>query len=158
MHKSDMEAALSWCLVDYNHAHGDVTVAITFAHDRSLIRDHLDPERSYPSPIQLDQICHLSQIYETGEEFKYQPRIEWVQYFNNLLAKMSAETIPPSIHKMSTSQFTRKQLMQRPDFSEWQAAELNSNSWIPTTVITCLVIHVHARLMPFCYVRYGLIT
>ena len=125
MTKSDTEAALSQCLVDYVDSHGDVDVKITFAHDRSLIRDHIDPNRTHPSPIQLDQICHLSQIYETGEEFKYQPHldIEWVQYFNNLLAKMSDELIHPSINKTSTSQFTRKQLLQRPDFSEWQAAE-----------------------------------
>jgi Integrase core domain. len=122
--KSDTEAALSRCLVDYSHSHDHTTVSITFAHDRSLIRDRIDPDRMYPSPIQLDQICHLSQIYETGEEFKYQPHldVEWVQYFDNLMTTMPSDP-HDAIHKTSTSQFTRKQLMSRPDFEEWKKAE-----------------------------------
>ena len=124
MDRSETEAALSRCLVDYDHTIGDVYVSITFAHDRSLIRQHIDPDLPHPSPIQLDQICHLSQIYETGEEFKYQPHldIEWVQYFNNLLATMPDEH-HLAINKTSSSQFTRKQLMSRPDFPQWQEAE-----------------------------------
>jgi Reverse transcriptase (RNA-dependent DNA polymerase)./Integrase core domain. len=120
--KLDAEAALSCCLVDSSTANSDSFVSITFAHDRSLIHLSLSPEP--PSPIQLDQIYHISQIFETGEEIKYQPRLDsgWFQYFDNLVNQLS-DSADEFIQKTTSSQFTRKQLMQRDDFASWREAE-----------------------------------
>jgi Integrase core domain. len=87
--RSDTKAALSHCLVDTSNSPSPVSVTITFAHDRALIRSDLSPED--PSPIQMDQIHHVSQIYETGEEIQYQPRLDtaWFRYFNNLVNQLS---------------------------------------------------------------------
>jgi hypothetical protein len=109
--KDDTEAALSRCLTDCASSTTAINVVITFANDRSMLRPVLDPD-SQPSPIQLDQICHIAQIYETGEETKYQPTLDtaWFQYFKNLLTHANDDNInqdTPSIHKTSTSQFTR---------------------------------------------------
>jgi hypothetical protein len=74
----DTTSALSRALVD-STASSSHCVNITFAHDRALIRSHLDPDPGITSPIQMDQICHISRVFETGEEIIYQPRldIEW---------------------------------------------------------------------------------
>jgi hypothetical protein len=50
----------------------------------------------------------------------------WIEYFDNLVN--STEATPPPIvedriHKVSTSQFTRRQLMAQEDFQEWLQAE-----------------------------------
>jgi Reverse transcriptase (RNA-dependent DNA polymerase). len=118
--RSDTEAALSRYLVDLSSSSRRITADITFAHDRSMHRTQLDPNNYAPSPIQMDQICHLTQVYETGEEIKYQPILdqEWFRYFDDLIANL-----PPAIHKTSTSQFTRSQLSKRDDFKLWLAAE-----------------------------------
>jgi Reverse transcriptase (RNA-dependent DNA polymerase). len=121
--KKDTEAGLSRCLVDASSSHSPTSVTITFAHDRSLIRENILPDMA-PSPIQLDQICHLSQIYETGEEIKYQPHLDatWFEYFENLVNQLS-DVDDEYIRKTSTSQFTRSQLVKRDDFQEWLKAE-----------------------------------
>lgn len=127
----DTEAALSQCLVDHQHQTGPHKVVITFAHDRSLIQQDLDPEASIPSPIQMDQICHLATIYETGEEIKYQAQLDqkWFEYFKDLTGEMpndkfmmvqevndtsidtkEDDNLENYIHKASTMQFTRRQL------------------------------------------------
>jgi hypothetical protein len=124
--KQSAEAALSRHLVDSSSTTEPYTVNITFASDKALLRDdHVDVE---PSPIQLDQICHISTIIETGEEWKYQTTIDldWVEYFDNLVYSVGAKA--PSIedegiNKVSTSQFTRRQLMAQGDFQEWLQAE-----------------------------------
>lgn len=66
-----------------------------------------------PSLIQLDQICHISSIIETGEEIKYQARLDmdWIAYFNNFVHSSCSEDSLDgknggSINKVSTSQFT----------------------------------------------------
>jgi hypothetical protein len=69
----DTTAALSQVLVDSTSSSSPTFVDITFAHDRALIRSQLDPDPGIASPIQLDQICHLSHAFETGEEIIYQP-------------------------------------------------------------------------------------
>jgi len=77
---------------------------------------------------ELDQICHIAQIYETGEETKYQPTIDaaWFQYFKNLLTHAHDDHIDEnalSIHKTSMSQFTCQQLQSCSDFKQWMEAE-----------------------------------
>jgi hypothetical protein len=137
----DTTAALSRVLVDSSSSTTPTHVTITFAHDRNLICNHLDPDPGIASPIQLDQICHISQIFETGEEIVYQPRLnmEWFQYFENLTNDLacddgstaiqyiseasSDDKSHPSIQKTSTTQFTRRQLKLRDDFNEWLEAE-----------------------------------
>jgi hypothetical protein len=124
--KQSAEAALSRHLVDASSASSSYTLSIVFASDQGLRRkEDIDVE---PSPIQLDQICHISTIIETGEEWKYQTTIDldWIEYFDNLVN--STEATPPPIvedriHKVSTSQFTRRQLMAQEDFQEWLQAE-----------------------------------
>jgi hypothetical protein len=124
--KQSAEAALSCHLVDASSASSSYTLSIVFASDQGLRRkEDINVE---PSPIQLDQICHISTIIETGEEWKYQTTIDldWIEYFDNLVN--STEATPPpivedGIHKVSTSQFTRRQLMAQEDFHEWLQAE-----------------------------------
>lgn len=120
--RSDTEAALSRCLVDSSNAQIPTFVSITFAHDQSLIQSELTPEP--PSPIQMDRIYHISQIFQTGEEIKYQARLdsEWFRYFDNLVNQLS-ELADEYIQKTTSSQFTRKQLMKRDDFELWREAE-----------------------------------
>lgn len=117
--KDDMEAALCRCLVDSAQSSSPVTANITFAHDCSLIRSQIDPDASVPSLIRLDQIHHIAHIFETGEEIKYQPRVdaEWFHSFDDLVQKLSID-VDEYIKKTSTSQFTRKQLMKRDDFKQ----------------------------------------
>jgi Reverse transcriptase (RNA-dependent DNA polymerase). len=137
----DTNAALSRALVDSSTTSDPTFVTITFAHDRAITRPNHDPDPDVTSPIQMDQICHVSQIYETGEAIKYQPRldIEWFKYFEDLTKdvvcddgsteiRLVSENIShtktfESLHKTSTSQFTRRHLQQRDDFPEWLAAE-----------------------------------
>jgi hypothetical protein len=113
-------------LVDSSGCTSPPSINITFASDKTILRrDTPDVE---PAPIQLDQICHLSCITDTGEEVKYQARIDvdWITYFDDLVSSPSSNSSPiesDAIKKVSTSQFTRKQLMARPDFAEWQQAE-----------------------------------
>jgi hypothetical protein len=120
--RSDTETALSRCLVDAANSSSPVSVHITFAHDWTLIRNDLNP--ADPSPIHMDQIYHVSQIYETGEEIQYQPRLDtaWFRYFDNLVNQLS-ELADDFIQKTTSSQFTRKQLIQRDDFHLWLEAE-----------------------------------
>jgi hypothetical protein len=67
--KQSAEAALSCHLVDASSASSSYTLSIVFASDQGLRRkEDINVE---PSPIQLDQICHISTIIETGEEWKY---------------------------------------------------------------------------------------
>jgi Reverse transcriptase (RNA-dependent DNA polymerase). len=89
-----------------------------------LICQHIDPNASIPSPIQLDQIHHIAHIFKTGEEIKYQPRVdaEWFRYFDELVQQLTL-TADEYILKTSTSQFTCKQLMQRDDFNQCREAE-----------------------------------
>jgi hypothetical protein len=137
----DTEAALSRCLVDSQDNSLSHVVTITFAHDRSIIRHDLDPENGGVSPIQMDQICHISHIFETGEEIKYQPHLDaaWFKYFEDLTSDMPTNDENAStknnhdgselednndfIKKTSSSQFTRRQLQLQDDFKEWLAAE-----------------------------------
>jgi hypothetical protein len=120
--KPETEAALSRYLVDLANSSDPIYVSITFAHDRALIQADLNPED--PSPIQMDQIYHISQIYKTGEEIQYQPRLDtaWFQYFDNLVNQLS-ESADEYVQKTTSSQFTRKQLMKREDFNLWLEAE-----------------------------------
>jgi hypothetical protein len=113
-------------LVDASDCSVPPSLSITFASDKSLLRRH-DPDVE-PAPIQLDQICHISSLADTGEEVKYQARIDfdWIAYFDDLVNCPTSCSLPiddDAIHKVSTSQFTRRQLMSRPDFHEWQQAE-----------------------------------
>jgi hypothetical protein len=128
MDKSTAEAALSRRLVDISQSDARISVSITFASDKNLLRRKEDDVE--PSPIQLDQICHISSIIKTGEEIKYQARIDmdWIEYFDKLVNSFDPVEVPvigseDSISKVSTSQFTRKQLMAQPDFDEWLQAE-----------------------------------
>jgi hypothetical protein len=105
-----------------------VLVSITFASDKALLRHQHDAIEQ--SPIQLDQICHISSLFETGEEIKYQARIDldWNEYFDQLVdsfdpATFLAENSEDTISKVSTSQFTCRQLMAQADFDEWLNAE-----------------------------------
>jgi hypothetical protein len=82
----DTEAALSWCLVDNQIWSSPHVINITFTHDWSIIHNDLDPKVSVPPPIQMDQICHVSKVFKTGEEIKYQSHLdaEWYKYFKEL--------------------------------------------------------------------------
>jgi hypothetical protein len=84
----------------------------------------------------MDQICHVSQIYEKGEEIKYQPRLDlnWLEYFEDLTKDISDSDGSTYINLLSanqghfnhhcsimitsTSQFTRRQLKLCDDFEE----------------------------------------
>jgi Reverse transcriptase (RNA-dependent DNA polymerase). len=83
---------------------------------------------SDPSPIQLDQICHLSSIIKTGEELKYQARIDidWLLYFNDLVnnAHHQIDQEDERINKLTPMKLTtRKYIMNQPDATEWVEAE-----------------------------------
>jgi hypothetical protein len=125
MNSASAQAIFGRYLVDASDCTDSPTINITFASDKSLLRcsdPHLEP-----APIQLDQICHISSLSDTGEETKYQARIDfdWIAYFDALVEAPTSNSLPisdESINKVSTSQFTRRQLMTRPDFVEWQQA------------------------------------
>jgi hypothetical protein len=125
--KQSADEALSRHLVDASATRSPHTVNIVFASDKALLRH--DDSSGDPSPIQLDQICHISSLIETGEEIKYQARIDmdWVAYFDNLVNSSYSKELRDSseehINKVSTSQFTRRQLMARDDFDKWLEAE-----------------------------------
>jgi len=90
---------------------------IVFAHDQKLLKqNHVD---SNMTPIQLDQICHISTIFETGEDIKYHAQIDekWCEYFHNLCSNLPSFD-EKSIRNVSTSQFTRKQLLSHDDFHD----------------------------------------
>jgi hypothetical protein len=101
-------------LVDSSDCTTPPSISITFASDKTLLcRQYPDAE---PAPIQLDQICHISSLTDTGEEVKYQARIDfdWIAYFDALVESPISNSVPigdETIHKVSTSQFTRRQLM-----------------------------------------------
>jgi hypothetical protein len=124
--RTSAEAALSRHLVDASSSSSSYKLKIVFASDRALLRDeYTDAE---PSPIQLDQICHVSSIIETGEERKYQATIDmdWIRYFDDLVncsTDKSLDSADGVINKVSTSQFTHRQLMAQKDFPEWLEAE-----------------------------------
>jgi hypothetical protein len=124
--KQSADAALSHHLVDASLTSDPFTVDIVFASDKTLLcNDDIEIE---PLPIQLDHICHISPTIETGEELKYQTTIDmnWMTYFNdlvNLAANHRSTPAPDVIHKVSTSQFTGKQLMAQSDFKEWLQAK-----------------------------------
>jgi hypothetical protein len=126
-------AALASAIAIFGHSLADASdstsppsICIMFASDKSLLhRENPDIE---PAPIQLDQICHISSLTDTGEEFKYQACIDfdWITYFDDLVSHPSSHSLPindDAIRKVSSSQFTRRQLMACPDFVEWQQAE-----------------------------------
>jgi hypothetical protein len=122
--KQSADAALSRHLVDASATSDNYVATIVFASDKVLLRHHDD--YGDPSPIQLDQICHISSLIETGEEIKYQARIDmdWVEYFDNLVNKASHDNGDiESVNKVSTSQFTRRQLITRDVFDQWLEAE-----------------------------------
>jgi hypothetical protein len=126
--KQSADAALSRHLVDASSSSiRQYIVPIVFASDKGLLRQ--DATCTEPSPIQLDQICHISHIIETGEEFKYQATLDmdWIGYFDNLVnsSHVSSPTMTndAAIHKVGTSQFTRRQLMAQDDFQDWLHAE-----------------------------------
>jgi hypothetical protein len=123
--KQSADAALSRHLVDASTSSHPYKVSIIFASDKALLRS--DDTYGDPSPIQLDQICHISSVIETGEEIKYQARIDmdWIKYFDDLV-NSTPKGIPSGeeiIGKVSTSQFTRRQLQTRDDFDKWLDAE-----------------------------------
>jgi hypothetical protein len=125
--KQSADAALSRHLVDASTSSHPYKLSIIFASDKSLLRSTND-DYSDPSPIQLDQICHISSVLETGEEVKYQTRLDmdWVKYFDDLVNSTPIQTngsYGDTIGKVSTSQFTRRQLMAHDDFDEWLNAE-----------------------------------
>lgn len=111
--------------MDLSHATSPYHLVVTFASDRALLKSS-DPT-NLSSPIQLDQICHLSSIIETGEEIKYQARIDfdWILYFDNLVngVKQSLDSNDEKIQKTSTNKLTRRKIMQRPDAHRWKEAE-----------------------------------
>ena len=74
-----------------------------------------------PLPIQMDQLCHISQIFKTGEEIKYQPCLdtEWFNYFEESINNSYQDWI----HKTLTSHLTSKQLLQQEDFKDWLEVE-----------------------------------
>jgi hypothetical protein len=121
------ETILSHYLVDLNAASLPLALDIMFASDKSLLQaaNPIDD----PSPIQLDQICHLSSILETGEELKYQARIDinWFLYFDDLVNKSSTNTISSEdsrINQLTTSCLsTRKTVMKLPDAKQWIEAK-----------------------------------
>jgi hypothetical protein len=126
--KQSADAALSRHLVDASSSSiRQYVVPIVFASDKGLLRQ--DATCTEPSPIQLDQICHISHIIKTGEEFKYQATLDmdWIGYFDNLVnsSHVSSPTMTndAAIHKVGTSQFTRRQLMAQDDFQDWLHAE-----------------------------------
>jgi hypothetical protein len=65
------------------------------------------------------------QNFETGEEIHYQSCLDsdWLKYFEQLMTYDSVINENDTIHKVSTSQFTRTQLKSRPDFKDWLEAE-----------------------------------
>jgi hypothetical protein len=70
----------------------------------------------------------VSSIIETGEERKYQATIDmdWIRYFDDLVNSSTDKSLDSAdgiINKVSTSQFTRRQLMAQKDFPEWLDAE-----------------------------------
>jgi hypothetical protein len=126
MDSSSAAAIFGRYLVDSSDSSDPPPICITFASDKTLLRRH-DPDIE-PAPIQLDQICHLSSLSDTGEEIKYQARIDfdWIAYFDALVETPVSNSRPIDdevIRKVGTSQYTRRQLMARPDFPEWQQAE-----------------------------------
>jgi hypothetical protein len=85
MDKSTADAALSRRLVDASTSDTPIMATITFASDKALL--HSQDNDTEPSPIQLDQICHISSLIETGEEIKYQACLDmdWMEYFDKLV-------------------------------------------------------------------------
>jgi hypothetical protein len=126
---SSAAAALSRRLVDASSTREHTYVTITFASDNDIHREPMVDND--PSPIQLDQICHISSLIETGEESKYQPCLDmdWVKYFDDLVNRSLTignqldSDDAGQINKVSSSQFTRRQLMSQPGFDEWLQAE-----------------------------------
>jgi hypothetical protein len=93
--KQSADAALSRHLVDASSSsHPYHIVPIVFASDKGFLRQ--DDTSHEPSPIQLDPICHISNIIETGKEFKYQATIDmdWIGYFDNLVNSSNASSPP----------------------------------------------------------------
>jgi len=118
-------ATSSTSLDEPKHTTSPYHLVVTFASDRALLKSS-DPT-NISSPIQLDQICHLSSIIETGEEIKYQARIDfdWILYFDNLVngVKQSLDSNDEKIQKTSTNKLTRRKIMQRPDAHRWEEAK-----------------------------------
>jgi hypothetical protein len=69
----------------------------------------------------------LSSLIETGEELKYQARIDidWLLYFDDLVnqAHQQIDTEDARINKLSSPKLTRKYIMGQPDAQQWIEAE-----------------------------------
>ena len=82
-------------MVDLSTASAPISLDITFASDTTITPLCQQSPVDIPMPIQLDQICHLSSILETGEELKYQAIIDfdWASYFDDLVDNSASDAI-----------------------------------------------------------------
>jgi hypothetical protein len=133
----EVESALSATLVNASGV-DDCSVVITFAIDKSLQRDCLHSMTK--SALQADQICHVASVihsgtspsrdvFDSGEHIKDLPilgeafasHLEDIMCHPSLISHVSG----PSLKQLlaTSPKLTRRILMGRPDWNEWQAAE-----------------------------------
>lgn len=138
--KHDVESALSPILVDAS-GNRDFTVSITFAVDKSYCRESLHSMTN--SALQADQLCRIaavvlptskasspsSDVLDSGEHLDYLPVLDdfFVEHLDDLLSSPSllSHVSGPSIQQLLSTapRLTRRILLGREDWSEWNAAE-----------------------------------